>query len=73
MGSARSGQLNGSNNVVAEAMCQELLTRNGFNFKPNDLDDESIQIMEDFQDNVRQAADEFRDNTRGKLLTVATS
>ena len=73
MGSARSGQLNGSNNVVAEAMCQELLTRDGFNFKPNDLDDESIQIMEEFQDSVRQAADEFRDNTRGKLLTVATS
>lgn len=73
MGSARSGQLNGSNNVVAEAMCQELLTRNGFNFKPNDLDDESIQTMEDFQNSVRQAADEFRDNTRGKLLTVATS
>ena len=73
MGSARSGQLNGSNNVVAEAMCQELLTRNGFNFKPNDLDDKSIQAMEDFQDSVRQAADEFRDNTRGKLLTVATS
>lgn len=73
MGSARAGELIGSNNVVAEAMCQELLTRNGFNFMPNDLDDESIEAMEDFQDSVRQAADEFRDNTRGKLLTVATS
>jgi len=73
MGSARSGQLNGSNNVVAEAMCQELLTRDGFDFKPDDLDDESIQAMEEFQDSVRQAADEFRNNTRGKLLTVATS
>jgi hypothetical protein len=73
MGSARSGQLNGSNNVIAEAMCQELLTRDGFNFKPDDLDDESVQVMEDLLDSVRQAADEFRENTRGKLLTVATS
>jgi hypothetical protein len=29
--------------------------------------------MEEFQDHVQQAADEFCDNTRGKLLTVATS
>jgi hypothetical protein len=39
----------------------------------DDLDDDSISIMEDLAEHVRTAADEFRSSTRGKLLTVSAS
>jgi hypothetical protein len=73
MGSARSGRLEGFGNAAAEAICQELLTRGGFRYKSDDLDDGSIGIMEKLKDQVKQAADEFRRSAQGKLLAVATS
>jgi hypothetical protein len=73
MGSARAGRLQGDGNAVAEALCQELLTKGGFRFMSDDLDDDSISIMEDLAEHVRTAADEFRSSTRGKLLTVSAS
>ena len=73
MGSAREGRIRAAFDVVGEAITQELLTKGGFRYKTEALDDESIDIMEDFAAAVRQAADEFRQSTRGKLLAVATS
>jgi len=73
MGSARMGRLQGTGNAVSEALCQELLTKGGFRFNPDDLDDDSISIMEDLLDHVKVAADEFRSSTRGKLLAVSAS
>lgn len=73
MGSARAGRLEGGGNAVAEALCQELLTKGGFRFMSDDLDDDSISMMDDLAEHVRTAADEFRSSTRGKLLTVSAS
>lgn len=73
MGSAREGRIRTLGDVVGEAITQELLTKGGFRYKTEALDDESADVMEEFAAGVRQAANEFRQSTRGKLLAVATS
>ena len=73
MGSARGGLIQALGDVPGEAICQELLTKGGFRYKTEALDDEGIEAMEEFAAAVRVAADEFRQSTKGMLLAVATS
>jgi hypothetical protein len=73
MGSAREGRISAVTDIPGEAICQELLTKGGFRYKTEALDDEGIEAMEEFAAAVRVAADEFRQGTKGMLLAVATS
>ena len=73
MASARGGLIQAAGDAVAEAITQELITKGGFRYKTEALDDESVEIMEEFAAAVRTAADEFRQSTKGMLLAVATS
>ena len=73
MASARGGLIQAAGDAAAEAITQELITKGGFRYKTEALDDESIEIMEEFAAAVKTAADEFRQSTKGMLLAVATS
>jgi hypothetical protein len=73
MASARGGLIQAAGDAVAEAITQELITKGGFRYKTEALDDESVEIMEEFAAAVKTAADEFRQSAKGMLLAVATS
>lgn len=73
MRSAREGYLSAATDAYAEIMCQELLTQRGFRINDQGADPKYVEALHALKPYVKQAADEFRRNVRGKLITVAVN
>ena len=56
--------------IAAEAMCQELLTRGGFTLQSNKKGNPPPKRMQELVPIVKEAAENFRRNAPGHLVTV---
>lgn len=73
MKSVRTGQIGEYNDVFAEIMCQELLTRNGFTINENGAEQKYIDALYVLKTIIKQCANEFNSNIRGKLIITAVN
>jgi hypothetical protein len=75
MASGRSGQVAGSGDILAEMMCQELLTKSGLrmNFEPVRDNPEIEAAVRELARRVKRMAADFRRNAQGKLIVTATN
>ena len=75
MASGRSGQVAGSGDILAEMMCQELLTKSGLrmNFEPVRDNPEIEAAVRELASRVKRMAADFRRNAQGKLIVTATN
>lgn len=73
MKSARDGRVQTPGDAFAEIMCQELLTSGGFQINDRGAKPEYIRALHALKPYVKQCADEFRRNIRGKLVVVAVN
>ena len=56
-----------------EIMCQELLTRNGFTINDSGAEQEYIDALYSLKPVIKQCANEFNSNIRGKLIITAVN
>ena len=75
MKSAREGLELITTDALAEIMTQELLTKGGFRYNEDALnlqngDVNEVELFKKLKILIKQAADEFRQNSKGKLLIV---
>ena len=75
MKSAREGLELITSDALAEIMTQELLTKGGFRYNEDALnlqngDVNEVELFKKLKILIKQAADEFRQNSKGKLLIV---
>ena len=75
MASARSGQVAGAGDVLAEMMCQELLTKGGLRIDFNTVQEkpEMERAIRELGRRVKRMAADFRRNAQGKLIVTATN
>lgn len=75
MASGRNGQIAGSGDILAEMMCQELLTKGGLriNFEPVRDNPEIEAAIRELARRVKRMAADFRRNAQGKLIVTATN
>lgn len=75
MASGRNGQIAGSGDILAEMMCQELLTKGGLriNFEPVRDNPEIEAAVRELARRVKRMAADFRRNAQGKLIVTATN
>lgn len=75
MASGRSGQVANSGDILAEMMCQELLTKGGLrmNFEPVRDNPEIEAAVRELASRVKRMAADFRRNAQGKLIVTATN
>ena len=73
--SARSGQVAGAGDVLAEMMCQELLTKGGLRIDFNTVQEkpEMERAIRELGRRVKRMAADFRRNAQGKLIVTATN
>jgi hypothetical protein len=73
MASARNGKIGTTSDALAEIVCQELLTRGGFQVNPSGAAPKYVEALQALKPYVRRIADEVRSNIRGKLVAVAVN
>jgi hypothetical protein len=73
MGSARNGEVGTTTDALAEIVCQELLTKGGFQVNPGGADPEYVEALQALKPYIKRIADEVRSNMRGKLVAVAVN
>lgn len=73
MASARSGKVSGMNDVLAEIVCQELLTKGGFQVNPAGAAPKYVEALQALKPYIKRIADEVRSNIRGKLVATAVN
>lgn len=74
MRSARDGKMNsGASDIVAEMMCQMLLTRDGLRFNTDDLTHEEIEYLETVKQRLGHVAREVIRECAGKALIVSVA
>lgn len=73
MRSAREGLAQAPQDAYAEIMCQELLTKGGFQVNPAGAASKYVKALHALKPYIKRFADEFRQNIRGKLITVAVN
>jgi len=75
MASARNGQLAGGGDILAEMMCQELLTKGGLRINFNTVQEkpEMERAIRALARHVKRMAADFRRNAQGKLIVTATN
>lgn len=59
--------------AFAEIMCQELLTRNGFTINDSGAEQKYIDALYALKPVIKQCANEFNSNIRGKLIITAVN
>ena len=73
MKSARDGLVELATDAFAEIMCQELLTSGGFQINDRGAAPKYVEALHALKPHIKRCADEFRQNIRGKLVTVAVN
>jgi hypothetical protein len=75
MASARNGQLSGGGDILAEMMCQELLTKGGLRIDFNTVQEkpEMERAIRALARHVKRMAADFRRNAQGKLIVTSTN
>ncbi len=73
MKSARDGRVQVPSDAFAEIMCQELLTSGGFQINERGAAPKYVKALHALKPYIKRCADEFRQNIRGKLVTVAVN
>jgi hypothetical protein len=73
MSSARNGEIGTTNDALAEIVCQELLTKGGFQVNPDGADPEYVEALQALKPYIKRIADEVRSNMRGKLVATAVN
>jgi len=73
MGSARNGEIGATTDALAEIVCQELLTKGGFQVNPDGADPEYVEALQALKPYIKRIADEVRSNMRGKLVATAVN
>jgi len=75
MASARNGQLSSGGDILAEMMCQELLTKGGLRIDFNTVQEkpEMARAIRALARHVKRMAADFRRNAQGKLIVTATN
>jgi len=75
MASARNGQLAGGGDILAEMMCQELLTKGGLRINFNTVQEKPAleRAIRALARHVKRMAADFRRNAQGKLIVTATN
>ncbi len=73
MASARNGEVGTTTDALAEIVCQELLTKGGFQVNPDGADPEYVEALQALKPYIKRIADEVRSNMRGKLVATAVN
>ena len=73
MASARNGKIGTTSDALAEIVCQELLTKGGFQVNPNGTAPKYVEALQALKPYIKRIADEVRSNIRGKLVAVAVN
>jgi hypothetical protein len=73
MASARNGEIGSPEDVLAEIVCQELLTSGGFRVNPNGAAPEYVEALQALKPYIKRIADEVRSNIRGMLVATAVN
>jgi hypothetical protein len=74
MKSAREGWVRAPTDLIAEMMCQELLTSQGLQVDIEKIeDDELSELMEEIVPVIKKSADQFRNRMKGKLFLIAVN
>jgi len=73
MASARAGKVGATSDALAEIVCQELLTKGGFQVNPAGAAPEYVEALQALKPYIRRIADEVRSSIRGKLVATAVN
>lgn len=73
MRSARMDKISVASDAFAEIMCQELLTKSGFTINDSGAEQEYIDALYALKPVIKQCANEFNSNIRGKLIITAVN
>jgi len=73
MASARKGEIGTTSDALAEIVCQELLTKGGFQVNPAGAAPEYVEALQALKPYIRRIADEVRSSIRGTLVATAVN
>ena len=73
MASARNGEIGTTSDALAEIVCQELLTKGGFQVNPDGAAPGYVRALQALKPYIRRIADEVRSNIKGKLVATAVN
>jgi len=73
MASARDGAIATTSDALAEIVCQELLTKGGFQVNPAGAAPKYVEALQALKPYIKRIADEVRSNIRGKLVATAVN
>jgi hypothetical protein len=73
MKSARDGVIGTHRDMVAEMICQELLTKSGLHFNKDGLNEEQLDYLDSVKQRIGFVAEKIMKDLRGKLLFASVA